>query len=71
MSEDPLQEFLRNFDAKAFEERLPDVCLARLRPLLGYQDPLGRLEEFWPACTQLVKAAQMLLEQGFTHSERG
>ncbi len=27
MSEDPLQEFLRNFDVKAFEERLPDVCI--------------------------------------------
>ena len=69
MSDDPFQNFLDNFDVKAFEQRLPDACLARLRPLMGSGDPLRRLADMWPACTQLVFAARDLLDQGFTHDQ--
>ncbi len=43
--------------------------LARLRPLMGSADPLRRLADMWPACTQLVFAARDLLYHGFTHDQ--
>ncbi len=49
----PSQDFLNSFDQKAFEERLPDACLARLRPIMGSADPApppgGLLARLYPA----------------------
>ena len=59
---DPLRDYLASIDWQAFDDRLPDLCCDHLRSFLRYPDPLERLTEVYPACTQQAKAAQDLLD---------